>query len=246
MEATAITGPLPIGDLITTINNQHQLVVSNSLTALAHATIAGEGLLAARNSVGLADWTEWLQENISFGTSTAQRYIRLAHYQNEVRDSGAESIADALEAIKGLPPTADANDLRRAPASTVEQAKSLYSEGVGTTQIAERLGVNRGTVNRWTNPESQQKSLERHQRRRDEQRDQRLARQAEAILPKVRAPLDDSTVAIHRREGRADAAVLLVAKRIVPSMDLADWGHALDLHHRDLVAAVGRFKARIE
>lgn len=47
-----------------------------------------------------------------------------------------------------------------------------------------------------------------------------------------------------RREGMADAAVLLVARRVAPTMDLADWGRHLDLEHRELVAAVDRFKAR--
>jgi hypothetical protein len=45
-----------------------------------------------------------------------------------------------------------------------------------------------------------------------------------------------------RREGMADAAVLLVAKRIMPSMDLADWGRALGLNELDLQHAVTRFK----
>lgn len=47
-----------------------------------------------------------------------------------------------------------------------------------------------------------------------------------------------------RREGMADAAVLLVAKRINPTSDLDDWGQHLGLEHRELVAAVDRFKAR--
>lgn len=47
-----------------------------------------------------------------------------------------------------------------------------------------------------------------------------------------------------RREGMADAAVLLVAHRIHPSTDLDAWGRALGLDHRELVAAVDRFKAR--
>lgn len=47
-----------------------------------------------------------------------------------------------------------------------------------------------------------------------------------------------------RREGMADAAVLLVAHRIHPTTDLDAWGRALGLEHRELVAAVDRFKER--
>lgn len=47
-----------------------------------------------------------------------------------------------------------------------------------------------------------------------------------------------------RREGIADAAVLLVAARIHPTTNLDDWGRALGLEHSELVAAVDRFKER--
>lgn len=49
-----------------------------------------------------------------------------------------------------------------------------------------------------------------------------------------------------RREGRADAAVLLVARRVVPTMVLTDWARHLDLDQLDLTAAVDRLKGRVK
>lgn len=47
-----------------------------------------------------------------------------------------------------------------------------------------------------------------------------------------------------RREGRADAAVLLVAKRIYPTVRLVEWARHLDLDEMDLQHAVKRLKDR--
>lgn len=47
-----------------------------------------------------------------------------------------------------------------------------------------------------------------------------------------------------RREGMADAAVLLVAKRVVPTMSLNEWGRHLGLTELDLQHAVARIKGR--
>lgn len=55
----------------------------------------------------------------------------------------------------------------------------------------------------------------------------------------TRAQIDE----LHR-EGMADAAVLLVAHRVLPRYELADWGKLLGLDHADLVHAVNRFKDR--
>lgn len=48
-----------------------------------------------------------------------------------------------------------------------------------------------------------------------------------------------------RREGMADAAVLLVWKRIMPTLDLEDWARALDLRQPEIIAAITRFRERM-
>lgn len=47
-----------------------------------------------------------------------------------------------------------------------------------------------------------------------------------------------------RREGLADAAVLLVAGKVVPTMTLEEWARPLGLTHPELRAAVDRWKAK--
>jgi hypothetical protein len=47
-----------------------------------------------------------------------------------------------------------------------------------------------------------------------------------------------------RREGMADAAVLLVARRVMPTMRLTDWARALGLTEVDVQHAVNRIKKR--
>lgn len=48
-----------------------------------------------------------------------------------------------------------------------------------------------------------------------------------------------------RRQGMADACVLLVAKRFVATVDLEDWGRVLELTDVELQHAVERFKSRL-
>lgn len=47
-----------------------------------------------------------------------------------------------------------------------------------------------------------------------------------------------------RREGQADAVVLLVARRVCPTMDTEDWARALGLTQPDIRAAIARFRDR--
>jgi Protein of unknown function (DUF3102) len=232
-----------LSTLVDTVRSEHEMAVAQSQSALQHAIRAGEALLNAREQVGLAQWAEWLADNFSFAPTTAQRYVRLAVYQSEVLAAEAGSISEGLEAIRGLPPTADANDLRRAPEETVAEARALSEAGHGPAHIAAQLGVNRNTVQRWTNPESQQKSNDRYARSRERQRTDKLNQRATILVP-PEIPLPDDQVARHRREGMADAAVLLVANRVIPTMHLSDWGDTLGLNHQELTAAVERFKAR--
>lgn len=242
----AVTQPTqnPLLQLASSINDEHHLAVRSSRDALQHAIKAGEQLLQARNEVGLKTWTAWMDENIGFSAVTAQRYMRVAKYKAEVQAAEAGSITDALEAVKGMPPTADANDLRRAPQAKVDEAKQLREAGLGVSQIASSLGVNKGTVARWTDPVAQARSNARYATGREEQRNHRLATKAASILPAITTPPATDEISKYRREGMADAAVVLVAKRIIPSMNLTDWGTALGLEYEELVGAVARFKSR--
>lgn len=46
-----------------------------------------------------------------------------------------------------------------------------------------------------------------------------------------------------RREGMADAVVILVAKRIHPTTTAEEWGRALGLQQHEVIAAIARFRA---
>ena len=48
----------------------------------------------------------------------------------------------------------------------------------------------------------------------------------------------------YRREGLADAVVILVARRIHPQTTAEDWGRALGLQQHEVRAAIDRFRER--
>jgi hypothetical protein len=53
-----------------------------------------------------------------------------------------------------------------------------------------------------------------------------------------------AVIARYRREGVADAAVLLLARRVAPTLTLNDWASHLGVTEVELQAAVARLKAR--
>jgi hypothetical protein len=72
--------------------------------SLVHAIEAGEALLEAKEQMNHGEWLPWLRDNCEMSESTAQVYMRLAKYKDEVlanpQRAADLSIRAALDALR--------------------------------------------------------------------------------------------------------------------------------------------------
>jgi len=72
--------------------------------SLVHAIEAGEALLEAKEQMNHGEWLPWLRDNCEMSESTAQVYVRLAKYKDEVlanpQRAADLSIRAALDALR--------------------------------------------------------------------------------------------------------------------------------------------------
>lgn len=142
-------GELTLAELAAAANREHELVVAAGAAMVEHAILAGEALASARARCGYGDWAPWLDANFAGGDTTANVYIRLAHYQEAIRSEGVRSIAGAAAYVRSLTgPYGKSNY----PEATHEEARRLHDAGVSYSEIGRLLGVNRGTAREWCDP----------------------------------------------------------------------------------------------
>lgn len=119
-------------------------------TLIFHAIRAGEALEEAFGRVGPGKWTEWV-ESLGLRRESANRYRRLARHQSAVLESGATTVAQAHEAVVGLPNLAASGAWNSKP-DLQGEARQMHSEQIPAPEIARALGVAVTSVRRWIDP----------------------------------------------------------------------------------------------
>lgn len=168
---------LTLDELRDAANAEHQLVEQALTTAVHHAILCGEALLVARERFAHNGWEEWAKENFEPGLLRAQFYMRIAHYQDYVRDLPA--VSTAMRCLRGMPAIRPAGPDGNPP-EVREEARTLHAAGASKSEIAEMLGVTPGTVGQWVDPEL----LKRHNERQREYHAKRKAERADAVAEK--------------------------------------------------------------
>jgi hypothetical protein len=74
-----------LGELAAEINAEHRAFVGTFRKTVEHGIRAGELLAEAKSQCEHGTWLPWLEENFEGSARTAQEYMRLYNYRDEVR-----------------------------------------------------------------------------------------------------------------------------------------------------------------
>ena len=144
--------PQSLDALASTANHEHELCESAEATALQHALRAGDALNAAHAEVGKRGWRTWVAEFFSGSDTTANRYMRLAHYRDRI-PAGVVTLAGAEAALLGESPIRSAGRHAEVSDEAREAVRHLAAKGLPKREIARRLGVSEYVVRYWLDPD---------------------------------------------------------------------------------------------
>lgn len=222
-----------LDDLAEAANREHGAVEAAAAAAVTHAIQAGEALLAAREIVGYGGWHDWLKAKFSGSVPLASAYMRIAHYQETIRD--CDTFAQARAVLRGLPAVTSAAPPGHAD-SKRQSAISLIDDGATITEAADVLGVAFQTVKRWTDPgyarEARAKAREQERQRYQEKREEE-SRKRQARLTRMA-----------RQAGGAISEAYSMAERLQDVLATAET-QAADAEARDALAKAGAHYRRM-
>jgi hypothetical protein len=155
--ATNLDGKTPT-ELVELANREYEASDASARKTLVHAFRSGEALLAAREKVPMGEFQSWLAENFAGAQATAQQFMRLAYYQDQI--SQDLRIKDAYRSLAGLP-AIDAKSRRGRKElpdkATINDAARMRKEGMSFAAIGDVFGVGSETVRRWVNPQERKR-----------------------------------------------------------------------------------------
>lgn len=146
------------------VRDEHRLVLEHAGRAVEHALRCGEALRAAHATLKVGEakdgrWGLWLSQNApELDKSTAYKYMRLAHYAQEVRSANPKYIKDAMRAIDHLPRVSPSGGSagRWLNDDAKRQMLALHREGdYSLDELAEMFGVSTSTAWYWVSPKNE-------------------------------------------------------------------------------------------
>lgn len=147
-----------LDDLAAAARHHRQLVTKAGRDAAREAMITGEVLLAAKALVDKGRWNEWVATETGISRPSAERYMRLAAYQQDTElwlaAGGSGTLTAALRHLSGLPtydPRTRTNTALRSHAS------QLRDEGTPIEAIARALGRAPKTIRTYLDPSIEQR-----------------------------------------------------------------------------------------
>lgn len=222
-------------------NREHALVEQALGSALDHAIKCGEALTEARMAIEFKGWRAWVEEHFGPGHVVASYYMRLAHYQDLIRD--LPNVAQAMRSLRGMP-AIRSGGYDGYSEEVREEARQLAASGLKNSEIAQTLGVTPTTVACWVDPEAlrrhrervRQQAAERRAARKEQER-LKLQRKAERAARKAGGSLAESYSLAHRLEDQ-----LAQAERQATGEAKKALAAAVEAHHRmkdEIVRALG-------
>lgn len=146
-------GQRSLRELADEANREHELARESGAAMVEHAIRAGEVLEEASGQFeSRRGYKAWLAENFHASEHTSHLYRRLARYQNEVRASGAMSIAKASRYLAGSPDISSKTGPRGTSDIVVADMRRMRTEGWTYKAIAAEVGVSQSTVMYWVRP----------------------------------------------------------------------------------------------
>lgn len=138
-------------ELATQARSEYEKAEKSLSRALRHSIAAGEVLLEARKAFGAgrgARFGEWVEKDVGMPYNTANYCMRLARYQ-EILPEGI-NLTEAKQYVRGLPAAGTGEaPINAYPEAVRAEARRLWKQGAGFTEIAGKLDVSIPSVHRW-------------------------------------------------------------------------------------------------
>lgn len=144
----ATAGAPSLSGLVETINHECRLIAQAEASALEHAIGAGHALTRAKALVP-GSWLDWVAVNLDVHHSSATLYMRVARYENVVREQGATSIMHAREILRHLPRVSTGQPRKQLDEGVLKQVRNGE---ISMRAAARTLGVTDVTVKRRIDP----------------------------------------------------------------------------------------------
>ena len=115
--------------LATDIKREHQLHLQKSRESAAHAILAGELLIQAKNALDThGAWGPWLRQNVGFSERTARVYMQLAKRVAELSPAKRQRAADLSQrkALEQIGRKSESHDNHYTPVEWVEPVRRTY------------------------------------------------------------------------------------------------------------------------
>jgi hypothetical protein len=158
-----MTDLIALTDLAETINTEYAAAQSDARSAVQHAIACGKALLEAKAKCKHGEWLPWLEANVKFSKDSANDYMRLAKKEHAPFLESAASIREALRLLdteKQKPEPEQEQEPKRITSAPKkkrrtedslaidEQIREMHLQGLKPHEIAKKLGVTTGTVER--------------------------------------------------------------------------------------------------
>lgn len=185
-----------IAEWAVTVEREHQAVAKAFGEALGHALTAGDALLLAQAQMADEDSFERWVEARGLHYRTAQKYMRLATYREQLEtlpEFQALSVHRASLYLRGLPKRVAQDEEKEALA---EEIGRLHREGVSNKGIGRALGCHPSTVRYHLDPEYRQRKISTRVR---EQRHVRVTERESETVRRLEirgGPLQEAHVAL--------------------------------------------------
>lgn len=133
--------------------------------AVVHAIRAGDALLVMKSKyAGNADWTSWLDENFPPGRFQAEKFMRLAFYQEHLVGVPNVTMHNARFLIQGLPPLPRTTHRFVISKETQSEIRQLVKRGVPKAEVARMMDIHPESVTRLTDPDAARKLKDKKKR----------------------------------------------------------------------------------
>lgn len=194
--------PMPLGSaasldlLAQQINEEFSSTLEGARRTLGHAIRCGELLTRARATIRPGEWMAWCDVHLRLSYEMIGVYMRLSEHAEEVKASGADTIAAADRFVRamGLPDRPRSLLGHREGRMRIDVSDEIRdgvrgrrAAGIGIRTLSREFGLDRSVIERIVDPEftkKRQKEARALRARRRAER-QALAREKERALKEI-------------------------------------------------------------
>jgi transposase len=145
-------GQRTLRELANEARKEHFLATQAGVEMVEHAIRAGSALLCAQAQIEPGNWCRWLEQSEwPASRSLATSYMQIAHEQEAVRASGAQSIVAAKQHLIAMGTPGRPSRLKY-PDWVKDEAVRLVMDGKSVASVSRELGVSRPIISDWINP----------------------------------------------------------------------------------------------